>query len=906
MVGLKRNSNGPRSSGKSRAVAALGSVPPAGYKTPPTLIGWKTIKPSILALRAKNYAAAYKICTLQQWNTYVSFGIQEFESLHAYFTQCEQDSEDEKNLRLARYYRLHLETHTTLDAFLLGSIPAVEDALKDSHPSFFEMSLVDMDMYRAALTTKTIDNGSSTSSLQTAAKQPGITNLTSASATQAVQSVPSPAAENMEIDQPASVPTSDNKTSTPVEVNEPASEMSTVLISSTQENASTTSNDREADVPKESESELDQTFTPVSPTRKAKKKRITTSVDDTAPTVDTSQSVAPSTHRPSQINHTLRIEARWAPKDFNELRASTATMYLRLAPILSCFNNEHTWLLEWLTDQMPAEADILCTQLAKYLSIRVVPVAKEKCFYFSFRIAGKGSQFTQVMQSKILKAAESGESLRFNPSSIPPHQGELIFVGDILLKDASVTHRGHYLQYLRREVLPSDTPVFDLKVRYTPDQRGHKKIPILTVRCGKAVSTKVAELLSEALCGSDENPEIFISRLALGANQTTKQDHKRIYDVHHAYLSDVAHIVFPTQHHIDKDLTEHLDEGGAKVRSPRQWAKSLKSASGASLEADLEDGTRDGQAVLIVPAASLAQATVEVQKYCQSHNPALSTAAKMYSDSMAVDPDIPMNVFAKNIDTILAKKFKSPSAKSDDQSTAFTPVSSITGATGVISRGSNNSIAWNKPLQQTLKYQSQASKPATSIEIDQQKRIAILEAQLALTSKVTAPSIGSASTRTSKSAKSKKTRSSQSKQSKASTQSSGNSPLTAASTQSRIEGLEAAMINIQLILEKLTADKAVHSPLPAHAPPASPVSESASASVIMDPLWPTIAESLPNAQGMTGVQLFPPESTELTILNSPRKSPKLKRLRESPKSPPKSTLRLQYNEPTGAGGGDEC
>jgi hypothetical protein len=181
MVGSSRSSNGPRFSGKSRAVAALGSVPPAGYKTPPTLIDWKTIKPSILALRARNYAVAYKICTLKQWNTYVSFGIQEFESPREYFTQCEQDWEDEKHLRLARYYRLHFETHTTLDAFLLGSITAIEDALKESHPSFFEMSLADMDTYCAALTTKNMDIESSTSSLQTAAKQPEMHNLTTAS-----------------------------------------------------------------------------------------------------------------------------------------------------------------------------------------------------------------------------------------------------------------------------------------------------------------------------------------------------------------------------------------------------------------------------------------------------------------------------------------------------------------------------------------------------------------------------------------------------------------------------------------------------------------------------------------------------------------------------------------------------
>jgi hypothetical protein len=65
----------------------------------------------------------------------------------------------------------------------------------------------------------------------------------------------------------------------------------------------------------------------------------------------------------------------------------------------------------------------------------VVPVVKEKCFYFSsFQIAGKGSHFTQVVQSKVLQeAANSGENLTFDPLSIPPHQGELIFVGrDIL------------------------------------------------------------------------------------------------------------------------------------------------------------------------------------------------------------------------------------------------------------------------------------------------------------------------------------------------------------------------------------------------------------------------------------------------------------------------------------------
>lgn len=116
----------------------------------------------------------------------------------------------------------------------------------------------------------------------------------------------------------------------------------------------------------------------------------------------------PSPYRPTRITNVIRIEARWAPKDFKELRSSTAKMHLRLAPIMSCFNNEHTWLMEWQTDQLAADADLEPTQFSKFLSIRVVPMAKE-CFYFSFRIHSTGTQFMQVAKSKIMSTAKMGE-----------------------------------------------------------------------------------------------------------------------------------------------------------------------------------------------------------------------------------------------------------------------------------------------------------------------------------------------------------------------------------------------------------------------------------------------------------------------------------------------------------------
>jgi hypothetical protein len=120
-----------------------------------------------------------------------------------------------------------------------------------------------------------------------------------------------------------------------------------------------------------------------------------------------------------------------------------------------------------------------------------------------------------------MKTAKSGEHMSFDPTLIPPQQGELMFVGDIPLKDASNTHRGHYLCYLRKEVLPEDTPAVDIKLRHK-DPVGNS-VKILAVQCGKASSTEVAEILSTALCREGKNAEIFISRLAIGANQTSKK-----------------------------------------------------------------------------------------------------------------------------------------------------------------------------------------------------------------------------------------------------------------------------------------------------------------------------------------------------------------------------------------------
>ncbi len=180
----------------------------------------------------------------------------------------------------------------------------------------------------------------------------------------------------------------------------------------------------------------------------------------------------------------------------------------------------------------------------------------------------------------------------------------MTYIGDILIKDVLVTHRVRYMNYLRKEILPADTPIFDIK--YKRANLSGTKVNILTVRCGKKQSTKLAEILSTALCGEGTHPEIFISRLAIGASLTSKRQHDEIYNVHNSFLEDVSHLLFSISTPIDVIATEYLASGKTLTRTPRQWAKSLAFPDGSPLETDLEDGGYiDSTFVLIVPSTAL-------------------------------------------------------------------------------------------------------------------------------------------------------------------------------------------------------------------------------------------------------------------------------------------------------------
>ena len=199
MVDPKRVSGGRRFSMKPEIARALPAVPPLGYKSPPSLIGYKTINPSILTLRVQNYNQAYKDFTARDWNNYAALGIQQFSDPKEYLIQRNKETSTETNLHLARYYRLHLENKKTVHKYLLQLMVGVEAALQYAHPGYFDMSVKDMDAHLLthqatpdlANNSDTVDAMDVVSTPPGSPSKPSKPSVDSVSASETVGSMPS-------------------------------------------------------------------------------------------------------------------------------------------------------------------------------------------------------------------------------------------------------------------------------------------------------------------------------------------------------------------------------------------------------------------------------------------------------------------------------------------------------------------------------------------------------------------------------------------------------------------------------------------------------------------------------------------------------------------------------------------
>jgi hypothetical protein len=131
--------------------SALSTNPPEGFLAPPALIDRETIGKTDLKLREQQYVCSYTKLTSRDWNDYVQLGIQQFASPNLYQIHVAKESTEDKSLRLARYFRFHLENKAEVLPLLLKTIASVEKALATSHPGFFDLSTTEMDTYLHAL-----------------------------------------------------------------------------------------------------------------------------------------------------------------------------------------------------------------------------------------------------------------------------------------------------------------------------------------------------------------------------------------------------------------------------------------------------------------------------------------------------------------------------------------------------------------------------------------------------------------------------------------------------------------------------------------------------------------------------------------------------------------------------------
>jgi hypothetical protein len=124
-------------------------APPSGYVAPPNRKDHETISNQKFASRMALYQRAYNVLSPAEWKHYTTFGIQTFESFETFFQSINQSSEEDENLRIAQYYKYHLENNIVVPSSLLkrvGEIEIVFEALS-SHEEFLHLSLAEMQEY---------------------------------------------------------------------------------------------------------------------------------------------------------------------------------------------------------------------------------------------------------------------------------------------------------------------------------------------------------------------------------------------------------------------------------------------------------------------------------------------------------------------------------------------------------------------------------------------------------------------------------------------------------------------------------------------------------------------------------------------------------------------------------------
>ena len=86
-----------------------------GFAVVPALIDAESVEKSTIQLRQTFYFDALNVMTKADWNLYIYFGFQQFANLLEYLKCVNQETEEEADIRVYCYFRLHQEANEVVN-----------------------------------------------------------------------------------------------------------------------------------------------------------------------------------------------------------------------------------------------------------------------------------------------------------------------------------------------------------------------------------------------------------------------------------------------------------------------------------------------------------------------------------------------------------------------------------------------------------------------------------------------------------------------------------------------------------------------------------------------------------------------------------------------------------------------
>ena len=317
---------------------------------------------------------------------------------------------------------------------------------------------------------------------------------------------------------------------------------------------------------------------------------------------------------------TFRFQMQWSPSGFNDIKETGALWNKAFVPVVKqLLENPKAFLHAWdSSDRTMAHASLVNEfNLRKFLSPSITPYSKNNTFFFALRVSFSNEAPPQIWLAKDdTKKLMKDLRIRIAVSNASSDGGQLTNAGVLLFKDPKMCHRHRYLQSLRMD-LPPSTPNFDI----VPNRRTEngKSNLHLSIQCGEKHVGVLTEILQNHLNGKNRTA-CFLGRQSF--QQMGSDALNEIFEKHKEFVTGLVKIPIPFMSHLDNPRHEH-GKGDEEIiaRSMRQWADSLQDENGNQMQADVENGGRDKNAYLLVPARNADAGKQAVQEYRERVRP---------------------------------------------------------------------------------------------------------------------------------------------------------------------------------------------------------------------------------------------------------------------------------------------